>query len=236
LSVEGAAILQTVGLTFGFDTKAAPYRAALQAVGLEVADIEPGRPRGLEGLAGLVVSGGNDIDPARYGATAHAETWEMHPERDALESELLHEALRLDLPVLAICRGLQMLNVVCGGRLIQHLETAIPHRQKSVPDRSAAIHEVSIEAGSRLGALFSPVYAVNSRHHQAADPAHLGAGLRVTATAPDGVIEGLEAPQARFVVAVQWHPEDSLERDRPLFAAFAAAITATRESPAQRRL
>lgn len=217
--------MHRVGLTFGFAAKAVPYRAALRAVGLEVVDISTDHRRELDELGGLVLSGGSDIHPALYGGGEHPQLGEVHSERDALESGLLRDALSRDLPVLAICRGLQMLNVVRGGGLIQHLATSIDHRRTGVADKSAPVHTVGIEAGSRIAAILQPgTYEVNSRHHQAADPARLGAGLVVTAVAPDGVIEGLELPAARFVVAVQWHPEDSLERDLGLFEAFAAEV------------
>jgi len=222
--------MHTVGLTFGFAAKAVPYRNALRAVGLEVVDITPSRRHALDGLHGLVLSGGSDIQPSLYGAAPHPETGDRHPERDTLESDLLRQAIARDVPVLAICRGLQMLNVVRGGGLIQHLATAIDHRRTGVADKSAAVHSVQIDAASRLASILQPgSYDVNSRHHQAADPARLGTGLKVSAIAPDGIIEGLELPTVRFVVAVQWHPEDSLERDLGLFEAFAAEIA---KSPA----
>lgn len=217
--------MRSVGLTFGYAAKAEPYRRALRRVGLDVVDITPDHPRPLDGVVGLVLSGGSDIHPSLYGAVAHEEVGAVHPERDSLESDLLQQAIARDVPVLAICRGLQMLNVVRGGGLIQHLETGINHRQSGVADKSAPVHAVHIKPGSRLGSILQSVeYEVNSRHHQAADPARRGAGLTVSAIAPDGVIEGLELPDARFVVAVQWHPEDSLERDLALFEEFAAVL------------
>jgi putative glutamine amidotransferase len=117
-----------------------------------------------------------------------------------------------------------MLNVVRGGGLIQHLETDIAHRANKVTDKSAPVHDVTIAAASRLASLLPRIHRVNSRHHQAAAPERIGNGLVVTATAPDGVVEGLELPGAKFVIAVQWHPEDSLERDFALFTAFARAV------------
>lgn len=189
-----------VGLTWQFPKKAPPYQAALRAVGLEPVDITPEQPRSsLDGLAGLVLSGGSDLGE--------------HPDRDALEHALIAEALCLDLPVLGICRGLQILNVHLGGSLHRDIPN---HREP---------HDVSIEPGSRLATIAGGLHCpVNSRHHQAIDrPA---AGLLVTARAGDGIIEAVEDPSRPFLIAVQWHPEDLVDQPvhRRLFEAFAEAL------------
>lgn len=152
----------------------------------------------------LVLSGGADVDPTRYGAQTCATTSPLEPERDAFELALLDAALARDLPVLAICRGLQLVNVSRGGTLHAHLAEHHPPSGR---------HDVLVEPGSMLHDLVGPKAEVNSLHHQAAD--RLGADLVVTARAPDGVIEGLELPGARLL-GVQWHPEQMAGR-QPVF-------------------
>src|SRR5581483_4982268 len=139
--------------------------------------------------------------------------------------DLIHQALETDVPIFAICRGLQILNVYHGGTLIQHL--AFGQRHDPEPDDKAApVHEVTIEPGSLLSEIAGTTeWCVNSRHHQAVDK--IGKGLRASARdVEDGTVEGLERPDKRFVIAVQWHPEDQISRDRgqlKLFARFADA-------------
>ena len=205
-----------VVLPFGTSTpeeKRVPYREALLGVGL----------RPLEGVtaldraAGLCLAGGADVDPAMYGEERHPKTQEPDLGRDALESALLREALARDLPVLAICRGLQLLNAVLGGTLEQHREG---HNFRKRRDA----HSVAIAPGSRLESILGVgKYVVNSRHHQCA--AAIAHGLAVAAMAPDGVVEALEAPEKRFLLAGQWHPEARMDgADARLFAAFRDAV------------
>jgi putative glutamine amidotransferase len=205
-----------VALPFGIRTpesKREPYRQALRDAGLEPVET----PASLDNLAGLLLAGGSDIDPAQYNAARQPETGEADPARDALEIALLREALARGLPVLAICRGLQLLNVALGGALHQHIEG---HRDPAQP----VIHPVSIAPATRLAAILNPgEYTVNSRHHQAA--AALAPGLIVSATAPGGIVEALELPSHPFCLAVQWHPEERLGTpDAKLFQAFRAAM------------
>jgi gamma-glutamyl-gamma-aminobutyrate hydrolase PuuD len=212
-----------VGFTFGtknpaWRVKIEPYLAALRAVDLEPVLVMPDAPLGARELAGWVIGGGTDIDPALYGETPHAENEEPDVPRDALESGILRDALALDLPVLAICRGMQMMNVVQGGTLRQHIEG---HRAPGV----AEAHHVRLVEDSRLAAITgSSHYAVNSRHHQAVS--RLGQDLRMSGHASDGIVEALEHTGARFALAVQWHPEDRVgttPEDLRLFHAFAHA-------------
>jgi len=162
----------------------------------------------LERLDGLVLSGGGDLHPASYGADAHERTYSISRERDDFEIALLRSALACGKPTLAICRGLQILNVALGGDLHAHLPDvvgeAVSHRQSQT---EAALHPVRLQPGSqlaeRLGA--SELAAVPSWHHQAL--CRLGTGLRVVAWAPDDVIEAVELPGEAQLVAVQWHPE-----------------------------
>jgi gamma-glutamyl-gamma-aminobutyrate hydrolase PuuD len=214
------------GLTFSEPHKAEPYADALRQAGIEPVLISPEDPRGLAGLQGLVLSGGTDLNPARYGAAPDPRDEEPDDARDKLETGLLDEALAADLPVLAICRGMQLFNVAHGGTLIQHLENSAVH---CVPgnDKALPVHQILVEPGTRLAAILGEgAHAVNSRHHQAVE--RVGTDLHVTArSAPDGVIEALERGDRRFALAVQWHPEDQVRRDaaqRKLFEAFGAAL------------
>src|SRR5271154_4710815 len=200
-----------------------PYVEALGQAG-----IEPIPGTSLDGALGLVLLGGCDVNPARYGELRLPETEEPDDPRDQRESALIAEALDRDLPILAICRGMQILNVQHGGSLVQHLDPVERHRQRP-RDKSVSAHSIEIVPGTTLariaGAELRP--QVNSRHHQSV--ARLGEGLIVSATDPrDGVIEAIERPDKRFVVGVQWHPENqTAEKDsiaRKLFDAFAAAL------------
>jgi len=213
------------GLTYREPAKAGPYAEALQQAGMEPVLIPPGQPVDLNGLDGLLLTGGTDLNPARYGATPHPGNEQPDDERDELETMLLRQALDARLPVLAICRGLQLFNVAHGGTLIQHLDNSAVHVVRG-NDPAAPVHQIVVAADSRLAAILGPgVHGVNSRHHQAVE--RVGSGLTVTArSTPDGVVEALERSDLPFAVAVQWHPEDQARSDpsqRKLFAAFRAA-------------
>jgi putative glutamine amidotransferase len=183
-------------------------------------------------LTGLLLTGGGDIEPGRYGQTPHATVYDVSSERDALELWATREALARRRPVLAICRGLQVLNVALGGTLVQDIPDevgrTIAHSQPA--PRQQATHTVKVDHGSRLADILGAVEVeVNSFHHQAVKD--LGTGLRTVATAPDGVVEGLELPDAEpLVVGVQWHPEELVAHDaaRNLFAALVRAAASTR--------
>jgi putative glutamine amidotransferase len=217
--------MMRVAVTFSNEARLAPYLVALEKVG-----IEPVRnPPSLDSLDGLLLSGGSDINPARYGQS-NTGSDEVNDDRDILELSLCKGALAADIPVLAICRGLQVLNVARGGTLIQHLPSTNVHRQKpglAEPGKHPAAHRVKVKPDTRLAEIVGAgELEVNSRHHQAAaEP--VATGLIVSARSEDGVIEGLEDPSVSFAVAVQWHPEDRIlvsEADRKLFQAFAAAM------------
>lgn len=185
-------------------------------------------------LDGLLLSGGPDVIPARYGAEKAPETDAGHLERDELELGLLREALARDLPVLAICRGQQVLNVGCGGSLIQHIADDT-HRALNGGMGDSRWHDVRVEPGTKLAEIAGALSVqTNSRHHQAVPEDGLGDDLIVTARTADGVVEGIEAPRYRWVVGVQWHPErdEIATRFRPLFTAFLDAALATRLQPA----
>ena len=186
---------------------------------------------------GLVLTGGEDIDPERYDAARDATVEETNPERDATEMALVEAARARACPTFAICRGLQVLNVALGGSLVQDVPSQRPGALDHDPagPRWARVHEVEIEAGSTLArTLGSTRLRVNSFHHQSAD--RVAEGLRATAWAPDGIIEGLEwrGPTDWWALAVQWHPEELVigpepKPDTSLFAEFvrrAAAFAA----------
>ena len=217
-----------VALTYEDLKKVEPYAAALRRAGLEPVLVSAEDARSLVGLDGLVLSGGRDIDPKQYGQEPARETQKPSPARDRMEMGLLGEALDRDLPVLAICRGLQLFNVYKGGTLVQHLK-GDPHRPPERPrtDPAKPMHDVRVAADTKLAAILGEgPHPVNSRHHQAVDK--LGTGLRISATSvKDGIVEGVELPEKEFAVAVQWHPEDQVPGDETqmkLFQAFAAVV------------
>ncbi|HEU5428903.1 MAG TPA: gamma-glutamyl-gamma-aminobutyrate hydrolase family protein [Actinocrinis sp.] len=173
-------------------------------------------------LHALVLAGGPDIDPPRYGTRPRQVTTEVRPERDAWESALLDAALERDIPVLGICRGAQLMNVACGGTLHQHLPDRIGHENhRPAPARYGPI-EIALETDALPGSLLGSRICVPCYHHQAID--RLGHGLAVTARALDGTIEAVQLTGHAFVVGVQWHPEQ--DTDRRLFDALIAAARA----------
>jgi len=178
----------------------------------------------LEALDGLLFSGGSDLDPDTYGADAHPATAGVRPERDRAELALLEAALARDMPVLAVCRGFQVLNVARGGDLEQHLPDVVGDEKHREVAGVFSEHPVRIEDGSKLGALLGDRAPVKSHHHQGVG--RVGEGLREVASADDGTIEGLEDPARRFAVGVLWHPE--VGEDMRLFEALVAEAAAYR--------
>jgi gamma-glutamyl-gamma-aminobutyrate hydrolase PuuD len=180
----------------------------------------------LDALDGLVLSGGSDVGPALYGADAHPETQNVRPDRDRAELALLEAALERDLPVLAICRGIEVLNVARGGDLVQHLPDVIGHEEHKLEPGVFGDHEVRLAPESRAGRLLGERAPVKSHHHQG--PGRLGDGLVPFAWADDGTIEGLEAADRSFVVGVLWHPEAG--EDIGLFRGLVEEARAYREA------
>jgi putative glutamine amidotransferase len=180
----------------------------------------------LDGLHGLVLTGGPDVDPARYRAARDPRTGPARTRRDGWEIALTRAALDRDMPVLAICRGVQVLNVALGGNLHQHLPDAVGHDGHSPVVGVHGRHGVRLAAGTRIGDLLGPDATVATYHHQAID--RLGSGLVATGWAPDGTIEAVEIDGASWVVGVQWHPE--VHDGAALFAGFRAACDHYRAS------
>jgi gamma-glutamyl-gamma-aminobutyrate hydrolase PuuD len=203
-----------------------PYEDALRDAGVEPVLIQPGAEIPTD-VSGLFLMGGTDVNPALYGEPRHPETDAPDDARDEFECALIQRFLDRDLPLLAICRGIQILNVQQGGTLVQHLDATARHRVNT-SDRGLPAHRVEIVPGTKLAAIAgeSSTWDVNSRHHQAL--ARPGAALRVSARDPeDRTIEAVERPDKRFAIGVQWHPENqspSDERQAKLFRAFAAAL------------
>lgn len=190
----------------------------------------------LDGLDGLILTGGKDVDPARYGQPPHPLTDEPDRDRDAWEFALVAAALRRGMPVLGICRGAQVLNVALGGTLIQHLPDAIGHTHHQKGNAVFGTSAVWTEPGTRLAELIGPTSDAQCYHHQAID--RLGDGLVVSARDDDGVIEAVELDPAggppAWVVAVQWHPEERLD-DLRLFAGAVAAADRYATARSERR-
>jgi putative glutamine amidotransferase len=184
-------------------------------------------------LDGLLLTGGGDVDPGRFGEPRHPTVTEVSGARDRLEIELTERALAARRPLLAICRGIQVLNVALGGSLHQDIAseigTAIAHSQTEPRDRPT--HPVKVMGeGTRLGAILgAPEVEVNSMHHQSVK--RLGRGLRDVAWAPDGVIEGVELSAHPLVLGVQWHPEELVVRDPAAASLFRALVTAAADGP-----
>jgi putative glutamine amidotransferase len=171
----------------------------------------------LDVLDGVVFSGGIDIDPGEYGAERHPMTDPAQAHRDAGELALLQRALERDIPTLAICRGFQLLNVLRGGELVQHLPESVGHEGHRDELGRFSEHPVTVKEGSRLASILGARHdSVQSSHHQGVR--RVGEGLVETAWADDGTLEGLEDPDKRFAVAVLWHPE--MEEDKRLFEAL----------------
>ncbi len=239
--VRACTVAVTAGIRPDGDTSrvrlTAAYVTALENAGLIPLIVPPltspdAAAAVLDSVAGLVLTGGGDIDPALYGEKRHEKVHSISAARDATEVALIKEAQERGTPVFAICRGIQILNVALGGTLVQDIpsqcETDIAHDEESA--RNSRTHEIAVEPDSLIAkAVGAEHLTVNSFHHQSVK--RVADGMRVTARSPDGIIEGLESTDdSWWVMAVQWHPEemtDSTEPwDRGLFKAFARKLEA----------
>ena len=205
------------------DLLPATYAAAIRSAG-GVALLLPPAPAdhagsALDGVDGLLVAGGADVDPARYGADRDPHTGAPRAERDEWELALVREALDRDLPVLAVCRGMQVLNVALGGDLVQHLPDATGGDLHCPIVGKHGMHQVALAAGSLVGGIVGDHAVIATYHHQAVH--RLGSELVATGWAEDGVVEAVELPTRRWVVGVQWHPE--AHAGETLFDAFVRA-------------
>ena len=233
-----------IGVTIGNSREAEIFalrddyvRAVETAGGLPLV-LAPGDPKDAAALAAayldrvgaLVLSGGADVDPALYGEERHETVTSVFPERDVFELALVKDALQRDMPVLAICRGHQLLNVAAGGTLFQDIASQVDAAAVHDPDqeRWERCHEVAVLPGTRLARILgSERVAVNSFHHQAVKD--LGRGLVLSARGcDDGVVEGMEMPDRRFVIGVQWHPESFWDRPAGFQPLFEALVDAAR--------
>ena len=226
------------------DDYAADYMRAVEAAGGEPIPIYYGRfeASAIPAHDGLVTIGGVDVEPARYGEPRHPRTEASVPARDAAELALTRLALEERRPLLAICRGMQLLNVACGGSLHQHIEARAPHRGARGSDESGW-HGVTVTPGSLLaGIAGGGPLRVNSRHHQAVTPARLAPTLIEAGRTDEGgfiLLEAVEAAGHPFALGVQWHPERPEMRDDPALQAastllFEAFVAACIEARAQR--
>jgi putative glutamine amidotransferase len=179
----------------------------------------------LDALDGILFSGGSDVDPDLYGAETHLETNDVRPERDRAEISLLRAALDRDMPVLAVCRGSQVLNVARGGDLVQHLPEVVGDEKHKHTPGVFADHDVDLVAGTKVQQILGDRAPVKSHHHQGYG--RLGEGLREAARAEDGTIEALEDPAKRFALGVLWHPEEG--DDVALFRALVEEARRYRE-------
>ena len=195
------------------------YRQSILHTGGEVRVIDSSMTiaGALDGIQGLLLTGGDDVAPARYGEQTDATVVNVDLPRDEFEIGLVAEARRRQLPILGICRGIQVLNVACGGSLVQDIPSrvtgALEHRFTVPPHESYSLaHELWLDKGTLLERLMlerlsdADACEVNSRHHQAVN--RVAPGFQVSATAPDGIVEGIEDPSAGFCIGVQWHPEN----------------------------
>ena len=174
----------------------------------------------LDAIDGLILSGGNDIDPGTYGAEPHPETTATQPLRDEAEIALAREAIARDMPVLGVCRGMQVINLAYGGSLEQHLPDRLGSERHRETWGTFSEHAVDVRDGSRLRDILGPNPVVKSSHHQAPD--RIGDGLELVGTAePDGTWEAIEDPKKAFTIGLLWHPEEA--DDMSIFEALVAA-------------
>jgi putative glutamine amidotransferase len=188
---------------------------------------EDGMEETLDALDGILFSGGSDLDPSTYGADSHPATSGIRPERDRAELALMEAALARDMPLLAVCRGVEVLNVARGGDLVQHVPDVVGNERHRHTPGVFADHDVDLQDGSRLQRVLGDRAPVKSHHHQGIG--RVGEGLAEVAWADDGIVEGLEDPTRRFALGVLWHPEEGQD-----FALFQELVEEARRYRAER--
>lgn len=203
--------MATIGISTSKIAKAIQYQRVVEKAGGSPILLRPGSYRSpgdiLDGIKGLLLTGGEDIDPVYYNQSSRGATPDR--ERDAFEMPLIKSALERDVPIFGICRGMEAINVVMGGALVRDV-----HGHRSADKVESAFHDVYIAPGSRLGAILSggPIMRVNSRHHQGVNQAKKASGLMASAYVLEGdLIEAIESPDYTWVIGVQWHPERQTE-------------------------
>ncbi len=196
-----------IGVTASNGSSAGRYVASLESRGAQARVLTPERftstEEAMDGVSGLLLTGGGDVDPALYGETPDGAMG-IEPERDEMEMALFRYAVQEDMPTLGICRGMQLINVAMGGRLIQDLPG------HTLPEFQSATHQVYVSPGSRFGAIIGAgaIYRTNSRHHQGLKEAQRAPCLMASAYHPeDGIVEAIESPEHPWLVGVQCHPE-----------------------------
>jgi len=214
-----------IGIAADKPRRVSKYRKSVEEAGGEIKTLYPESftIEALDGLNGLLLTGGGDIDASEFDEPNHPQVYNVDPKRDSMELTLTRKALEKNLPVLGICRGLQVMNVAMGGNLIQHLEG----HDDSNSERYNIAHPVKILEGTKLNRILGKSSAgVNSFHHQAIK--HLGDRLIATAWSPDNVIEGIEIPDADYFIGVQWHPEEFVDFGKDFQALFDSLVDAAR--------
>lgn len=208
------------------------YVDAVRRAGGLPALVLPGDPRSpaelLGRAGGLLLVGGGDVEPWRFGQEPHGTLYGLEPDRDAFEIDLLREADHLEMPTLCICRGMQVMNVAFGGTLIQHLPDDPRFRAHGTPSGAdELLHDVAVGAGSRVAlAARSQTLACSSHHHQGVD--RVGQGLVATGRSDDGLVEAIEREGPGWILGVQWHPEDTAEVDPAQQGLFDALVERAR--------
>jgi putative glutamine amidotransferase len=215
------------------DLLPALYSSAVQNAGGVAVLLPPGPPShaapALDGVHALVIAGGPDVDPDRYHAQRHPKTGGAREERDGWELDLVRGALKRDLPLLGVCRGMQVLNTALGGTLIQHLPDVVGTEMHAPLVGAHGRHPVTLEAGSRLAVICGERIEIATHHHQALD--ELGAGLKACGWADDGTVEAVELADRTWTMGVQWHPE--AYNGEALFAALVTAAAHYRTTGAR---
>jgi putative glutamine amidotransferase len=204
--------------------------AVTQAGGraLLVPPSDDGMVETLDALDGILFSGGSDLDPSTYGAEPHQATSGVRPDRDRAELALMEAALARDMPILAVCRGVEILNVARGGDLVQHVPDVVGNERHRHTAGLFADHDVDLQPGSRLQRVLGDRAPVKSHHHQGIG--RVGTSLREVAWADDGIVEGLEDPSRRFALGVLWHPEEGED-----FALFQELVDEARRYRAEKQ-